>query len=86
MVIIAEFEEPLPYKLHTIIRDDRVQDSKAVDDDEEKFHGLLRSNRGDRPSLNQLRELVNSDKQMHVALSPRCFLEGPDQIEPPVHK
>jgi hypothetical protein len=80
VVIVIEFEEFLPSKLRTIICDDGVRDSNAVDDVEEKFHGLLRSDRRDRPSLNPLRELVNSDKQMRVA--PGCFLEGPDQIEP----
>jgi hypothetical protein len=57
-----EFEEFLPCKLPTIIRDDGVRDSKAVDDVEEKFHGLLGSDRRDRPRLNPHRELINDDK------------------------
>jgi hypothetical protein len=80
VVIVAEFEEFLPCKLRTVIHDDRVRDSKAVDDFEEKFHSLLRSDRRDRPSLNPLLELVNGDKQVRVA--PVRFLEGPNQIEP----
>jgi hypothetical protein len=70
--------------LRTVIHDDGVRDSKAVDDVEEKFHGLLGSDRCNRPSLNLLHELVNSDKQMRVALG--GSLEGPNQIEPPHHK
>jgi hypothetical protein len=55
-----------------------------VADVEEKFHGLLGSDRRNRPCLNPLHELVNSDKQMRVA--PWSFPEGPDQIESPNRK
>jgi hypothetical protein len=78
VVIVTEFEEFLSYKLCTIIRDHGVRDSKAMDDVEEKFHGVLGSDHRDRLSLNPLRELVNGDKQMRV--TPGCFREGPDQI------
>jgi hypothetical protein len=66
-VIITKFEEFLPCKLCTVIHDDGVWDSKAVDDVEEKFHGLLGFDCRDRPSPNPLCELVNGDKQMRVA-------------------
>jgi hypothetical protein len=66
VVIVAKFEKFLPCELRTVIRDDGVRDSKAVDDVEEKFHGLLGPDCHDRPSFNPL----------HVA--PGCFLEGPD--------
>jgi hypothetical protein len=81
VVVVTEFEEFLPRELRTVIRDDGAWDSKAVDNVDEKFHGLLRSDRRDRPRLNPLCELVNGDMQMRVA--PGCFLERPDQIEPP---
>jgi hypothetical protein len=57
VVIVVEFEEFLSYKLCTIIRDEGVRDSKSVDDVGEKFHGLLGSDRRDRPSLNPLRNM-----------------------------
>jgi hypothetical protein len=62
VVIITEFDEFLPCKLRTVIHDDGVRDSKAVNDVKEIFHGLLGSDRHDWPSHNPFRELVNSDK------------------------
>jgi hypothetical protein len=68
--IVTEFEEFFPCKLHIVICDDGVRDSKAVDDVEEKFHGLLGSDHRNRSIFNPLCELVNGDKQMSVA--PGC--------------
>ena len=55
-----------------------------MDDVEEKLHGLLEFDHGDRPSLYPFCELVHGDKQVCVA--PGCSFEGSDQIKPPNHK
>jgi hypothetical protein len=41
----------LPHELCAIIRDDGVRNSKAMDDVEEEFHGLLGFDHGNQPSL-----------------------------------
>jgi hypothetical protein len=84
MIVIAELEEFLLGELHTVIHDDRVWDSKAVDDVKKKLDGLLGHDCRDWPSFDPLCELVNGDKQVRVAL--RCSPEGPDQIKPPDRK
>jgi hypothetical protein len=80
VVVIAKFEEFLPCELYAVIFDDGVRNTKAVDDIEERFHGLLGSDRRDRPSLNSLRKLVNGDKEMRVA--PGAFLRRPTRSSP----
>ena len=77
-------EELLPSELRAIVRDNRVWDSKAMDDVEEEQHGLLGFDRGDQPSLYPLGKFVYGDKQVGVA--PRRFFERSNQIEPPDHK
>jgi hypothetical protein len=62
VVVIAKPEEFLSRKLRTIVRDDGVRYSKAVDDVKEKFHSLLRLDHRDQSSLDPLRELVNGNK------------------------
>ena len=84
MVFIAESEELLSSERHAVVRDDGVQDPKAMDDVEEEHHGLLRLDHGDWSSLYPLCKLVYSDKQVRIA--PRRPLERSDQIEPPDHK
>ena len=62
VIFIAQLEELLPGELCAIVRDDGVQDSKAMDDAHEEQHGLLGFDHGDRLSLYPLRELVHGDK------------------------
>ena len=84
VVFIIESKELLFGELCTIVRDDRVQDSKVMDDVEEEQHSLLGFECGDRPSFYPLCELVYGDKQVGVA--PGCLFEWPNQIEPPDHE
>jgi hypothetical protein len=79
MVVIVELEKFLSRKLRSIVRDDGVWYSKALDDVEEKFHGLLRLDRCNQSSLDPHRELVNGDKRVRVV--PGRFPEGTDQIK-----
>ena len=51
-----------PSELRAIVCDNVVQNSKAVDDIEEKLHGLLGFDHGDWPSLYPFHELVYGDK------------------------
>ena len=62
VIFIIELEELLPSELCAIVRDDGVQDSKAMDDAHEEQHGLLGFDHGNRPSLYPLRELIHGDK------------------------
>ena len=80
VVFIVELEELLSGELCAIVHDDGVWDPKAMDDVKEEQHGLLRLDRGDRPSLYPLCKPVYSDKQVRIA--PGCPLERSDQIEP----
>ena len=47
VVFIVELEELLASELCVVVRDNRVQDSKAMDDVKEEQHGLLRLDHGD---------------------------------------
>ena len=76
VVFITELEDLLSGKLHAIVRDDGVRDSKAMDDVKEEQHGLLRLDRGDRSSLYPLYKLIYGDKQVRIA--PRRPLERSD--------
>jgi len=80
VIFIAELVELLSDELRTIVCDNGVQDSKAMDDVKEEHHGLLRLDRGDRSSLYPLRKLVYGDKQVGVTFGRP--LERFDQIEP----
>ena len=62
VVFIAESKELLSGELRAIVHDDGVWDSKAMDGVEEEQHGLLRLDRGDRPSFYPLCKLVYGDK------------------------
>ena len=84
VVFIIESEELFPSELRAIVRDDGVQDSKAVRDVEEELHDLLRFDHRNWPSLYPLCELVHGNKQVRVA--PGSSFERPDQIKPPDHK
>ena len=81
VVFIAESKEFLFGELHSVVRDDGVWDSKAMDDVEEEQHGLLGLDRRDQPSFYPLCELVYGDKQVGVAFG--RLLEWPNQVEPP---
>ena len=81
MVFIIESKEPLVGELRTVVRDDGVQDSKAMDDVEEEQHGLLRLDHRDRPRFYPLCKLVYGDKQ--VGIASELFFERSNQIEPP---
>ena len=80
VVFIVELEELFLSELRAVVRDNRVWDSKAMDDVKEEQHGLLGLDRGDRSSLYPLCKLVYSDKQVRIALGRP--LERSDQIEP----
>jgi len=84
VVFIAESEELLPGELHAIVRDNGVQDSKAMDDVEEEHHGLLQLDCGDRSSLYPLCKLVYGDKQ--VGVTPKRPFERSNQIDPLDHE
>ena len=47
VVFIVELEELLSSELRAVVRDDGVQDPKAMDDVEEEHHGLLGLDRRD---------------------------------------
>ena len=81
VVLITKSKELLSGELRVIVYDDRVQDSKAMDDVEEEQHGLLGFDHGDWPSLYPLCKLIYGDKQVRIALGHP--LERSDQIEPP---
>ena len=61
VVLIEESKELLSGELRAIVRDDGVQDPKAMDNVEEEQHSLLRLDHGDQPSLYPLCKLVYSD-------------------------
>ena len=84
VVLVAESEELCFGELRAIVHDNRVWDSKAVDDVKEEQHGLLRLDHGDRLSLYPLCKLVYGDKQVHIA--PGRPLERSNHIEPPNHE
>ena len=67
VVFIAESKELFSGELCTIVRDDGVWNSKAMDDVEEEQHGLLGFDRRDQPSFYPLCKLVYGDKQVDVA-------------------
>ena len=67
MIFIIESEELLSDELRTIVCDNGVQDSKAMDDVKEEHHGLLGLDRGDRSSLYPLCKVVYSDKHVRIA-------------------
>ena len=67
VVFIPESEELFFGELGTIVHDDGVRDSKAMDDVEEEQYGLLELDCGDRPSFYPLSKLVYGDKQVGVA-------------------
>ena len=69
---------------NTDIRDNRVWDSKVMDDVKEEQHGLLGLDHRDRSSLYPLCKLVYSDKQMRIA--PGRSLERSNHIEPLDHE
>ena len=73
VVFITESKELFSGELRTVVHDDGVRDSKAMDDVDEEQYGLLRLDRGDRPSFYPFRELVYGDKQ--VGVSSGCFFE-----------
>ena len=66
-MFITKLKELLSGELRAIVHDDGVRDPKAMDDVEEEQHGLLRFDRGDRPSFYPLCKLVYGDKQVGVA-------------------
>jgi hypothetical protein len=51
VVLITEPEEFLPHELRTIVHDDGVQHSKAMDDITKEKHGLLGFGFGDWTSI-----------------------------------
>ena len=73
VVFITESEELLPGELRAVVRDNGVQDPKAMDVVKEEQHGLLRLDRVDRLSLYPLCKLFYDDKQ--VRISPGSPLE-----------
>jgi len=79
VVFIVESEELLSSELRAVVRDDGVQDSKAMDDVKEEQHGLLGLDLGYRPSVYLLCKLVYGVKQVGVALG--CLFEWSNQIE-----
>ena len=80
LVFIIESEELLPGELCAVVRDNRVWDSKAMDDVEEEQYDLFGLDRGDQPSFYLFRELVYGDKQVHVA--PGSSFARSDDINP----
>ena len=84
MMFIAKLEEFLASELRAIVRDDGVQDSKAMNDVREEQHGLLGFDHRDRPSFYPLGKFVYGDKQVGVALW--CFFERSNKIEPLDHE
>ena len=80
VVFIIELEELLAGELCVVVRDNRLWDSKAMDDVKEEQHGLLILDCRDRSSLYPLCKLVYGDKQVRIA--PRRPLEISNQIEP----
>ena len=80
VLFIVESNEFVAGEQCTVVFDDGVSYSKAMDDVEEEQHGLLELDRGDRSGLYPLCELVYGDKQVGVA--PERPFEGSDQIEP----
>ena len=81
VVFIAESKELFSGELRTIVCDDGVQNSKAMDDVEKEQHGLLGFDRRDQPSFYPLYKLVYGDKQVGVA--PGRLFEWSNQIESP---
>ena len=84
MVFITKLKELFSGELHTVVRDDGVRYSKAMDDVEKEQHSLLGFDCGYWPSFNPFCELVYGDK--HMAIAPGRLLERPNQIEPPDRK
>ena len=66
VVFIAESKELLAGELRTIVYDDGVWDSKAMDDVKEEQHGLLGLDHKDRLSLYPLCKLVYGYKQVRI--------------------
>ena len=76
MLFIAKSNEFPIGELCAIVCDDGVWYSKTMDDVEEEQHGLLRFDRGDRPSFDPFRKLVYGDK--YVGEAPGLLFEWPD--------
>ena len=79
-MFIAKLEEFLASELYTILHNDGVWDSEAMDDVEEEQYILLGFDHGNRSSFYPLCKLVSGDKQVSVA--PERFLQRSNQIEP----
>ena len=73
VVFIAESKELFSSELRTIVCDDGVWNSKAMDDVEEEQYGLLGLDRGDRSRFYPFCKPVYGDKQVGVA--PRRLFE-----------
>ena len=84
VVFIVELEELLSRELCVVVRDDGVQDPKAMDDVKEEQHGLLGLDRRGRSSLYPLCKLVYGDKQVRIA--PGCHFDKFDQVKPLDHE
>ena len=84
VVFIVEPKELLSSELHAIVRDDGVQESKAMDDVKEEQHGLLGLHCGDQSSLYPLCKLVYGDKQVRISFGHP--IERSDQIKPLDHE
>jgi hypothetical protein len=69
VVVVAEIQKLFTSKLGVIIRDDTVEDPKAVDDVGEKEHSLLGPDAGDRAGLDPLGEFVDGNEQVGEAAS-----------------
>ena len=80
VVFIIESKELFSSELRTVVYDDGVWNSKAMDNVDEEQDGLLGFDRGDRPSFYPLCKLVYGDKQVVVA--PGRFFERSNKIEP----
>ena len=84
VVFIIELKELFSSELRTVVRDDGVRDSKAMDDVEEEQYGLLGLDHGDWLSFYPLCKLIYGDK--YVGVASRRFFERSNQIEPPDHE
>jgi hypothetical protein len=72
VVVVTELQQFSAGELRAVVSDDGIRNPEAVDDIHEEEHHLLGLDFGDGASLDPLRELVHSDKQVRVA--PGCLL------------
>jgi hypothetical protein len=79
--LVAEFQELSARELGPVVRDDGVGHSEAVDDVGEERHRLLCPKICDGAHLHPLRELVDSNHKVGVALG--RLSQGPDDIQSP---